>query len=537
MSCALVTLALVGEASGQELLFESAGVAQERYGYALAAAGDVDLDGVGDLLVGTGDPRVVLRSGATHATLLSIDAPAGAGFFGRAVAAGGDLDGDGVPDLLVGGPQGGPGSEGRVHAYSGADGALLFELEGGAANDSFGFDVDAVGDVDLDGVPDVLVGAWRADPGGNASGEATLFAGADGAVLRSHPGQLADARTGFQVDAAGDVDGDGLPDYLVAASNWSGRGRVDLFGGADGVALLGWIGDAPGDNFGFRIDGGADVDGDGVPDVLIGANENDKGGTNAGLARVYSGGDAAPLLEFVGDAPGDELGWVAFAGDVDGDARADLLLGAQYADAAGSDAGQVWLASGGTGAIARRIDGQAPGDRLRVVSGIGDLSGDGLADYAVAAPEADSGGTSSGELRVFAGERLELVADVESISLAAGGTQTLRMAFGPDAADRTYLVLGSLNGTTPGLTFALWLTVPLNPDDYFVYTLLHPNNAAPLEASLGLLDPFGTGEARVRIQPGTSSALAGLELNHAAVLVEDFYVSQSSGAVSLRLDP
>jgi len=143
-----------------------------------------------------------------------------------------------------------------------------------------------------------------------------------------------------------------VPDLAVGTPSYSGLvpngGRVDLFSGADGSTLLRtWNGTVAQDQFGFSLARAGDVNGDSHPDLAVGVIGNDAGGTSAGQAEVVSGFDGRILLSVLGSAPYDGLGRaVAGAGDVDGDGRADVIVGAAGGDTGGTDAGEARVVLG-----------------------------------------------------------------------------------------------------------------------------------------------------------------------------------------------
>ena len=145
--------------------------------------------------------------------------------------------------------------------------------------------------------------------------------------------------------------------------------------------------------------GAGDMNRDGYADVIVGAYHNDTGGADAGRAYVYFGGarpDDRPDLILTGEAAGDAFGYsVAGVGDANGDGFSDVIVGAYGNDAGGSAAGRAYIYFGGNGPDAVSdftITGEASLDNLGyAVSGVGDLDGDGMADAAVAAPFAGAG--------------------------------------------------------------------------------------------------------------------------------------------------
>lgn len=112
----------------------------------------------------------------------------------------------------------------------------------------------------------------------------------------------------------------------------------------------------------------------------------------------------------------------------------------------------------------------------------------------------------------------DLSADVDSVSLGSGGAQNFSLDAGVDFAGKSYLLLGSTSGTAPGFPLD-GSVLPLNVDDYLIYTLNNPN-APPLSGSLGFLDAAGQAQASLAVPPGLPAGLAGLVLHHAYVVIE-----------------
>ena len=326
------------------------GAAQDRLGQSVGGAGDVNDDGYDDLIVGAaGENANGADSGAAY-VFSGLDGSVLHHFvgdfaqarFGYAVSGAGDIDGDGFADVIVGGQPDPftPQPIGHVRVLSGGDGAVLLDIVGPASTSRLGCSVDGPGDVDGDGVPDILAGDWRDHTAANQAGSVSLFSGADGSLLARHLGDLSGDRMGLNVSSAGDVDGDGVVD-LLGSTPWadgamSDVGMVRVWSGADGSELHTLYGDMLQDFFGWDAAGVGDFDDDGNDDFAVGTFADDDGGLNSGSVRVFSGADGSELWRMDGDSPGDELGYsVAAAGDVDGDGGDDLVFGAPADDQGG----------------------------------------------------------------------------------------------------------------------------------------------------------------------------------------------------------
>jgi len=280
---------------------ESAG---DRAGWAMSAAGDHDGDGLAELLVGApwADGGAVYLVGSSEDTLgakASLTAEGITDRFGKSVAGGGDIDGDGVDDLVVGAPASSSGA-GAAYIFLGplsgdVDASDAEEIITSSAGDYFGTSVALAGDVDGDGLEDVWGGGHRDDQGASETGSAWLFLGpATGASSTS----LADAALygvskkdwlGYALAAAGDIDADGHADVLLGAlgtdeggtdagAAWLVQGPVSGVSRVDhaGTAIFA---SASNEAFGTTVTGGGDVDGDDIPDLLIAGSDSDEAGT------------------------------------------------------------------------------------------------------------------------------------------------------------------------------------------------------------------------------------------------------------------
>ena len=334
-----------------------------------------------------------------------------------------------------------------------------FTINGVAPYDTSGYSVSDAGDINGDGIGDIVIGApgssiynpdatttpgtsyvvFGSQAGFPANFELSTLNGTNGFAIN---GVAADDLTGFRVSGAGDVNGDGKDDLIIGAMWADSNGLIDagssyvLFGSTSGfapsidLATLNGIngftinGIAAGDKLGASVSGAGDVNGDGFADLSIGAPYADPNGVeNAGQSYVVFGSNTGcPTSLNVSDldgnngftinpiAAGDELGnSISAAGDVNGDGIDDLIISAFGADPNGvENAGQGYVVFGSTGGLAPSlnvsaldgtngfaIDGIAEGDNLSRVSAAGDVNGDGFDDVIIAAFWADPNGNAS----------------------------------------------------------------------------------------------------------------------------------------------
>ncbi len=246
-----------------------------------------------------------------------------------------------------------------------------------------------------------------------ASPAAAQIVGGEWATPVSFPGHAADNHAGRALDFVGDLDGDGLPDLIISEDDASPNGlnmagSVYVRSSADGSDLWVFHGESANASFGTSVAGLEDINGDGVADILIGAPYEDPGGRKgAGSVYAYSGADGSLLLRADGVKPGDQLGYsVAAIADTNGDGADELVLGAHGAwDGAINGAGKIYLLSGIDGAVLQRQYGANPGAHLGYgVSRAGDMNGDGVEDYAGGAWGFDNAGKkNAGAVYAYSG--------------------------------------------------------------------------------------------------------------------------------------
>lgn len=277
----------------------------------------------------------------TEARTMLLDNPQRIAFseFGAALAVVGDVDGDQIADYLVGAYDNRWGKndrQGRAFIFSGKSGKLLFTLDDPVPQSqaAFGFAVASAGDVNTDGTPDFLIGAFAQDGGGKAF----VFNGKDGKLLYTvhSPHPQPGAGFGWAVTPLGDLNGDGAPDFGVGAFAQDGNGRVFICSGHDGKLLKTLTPPAGSVTFGWSVASIPDLNKDGLPDILVGAPYTTVG-KNAVQGQAYAFSSKDGTLLFTLDNPqplaGTTFGWrITSAGDLNKDGISDILVGAPYQD-------------------------------------------------------------------------------------------------------------------------------------------------------------------------------------------------------------
>lgn len=318
---------------------------------------------------------------------------------GGSVSGAGDVDGDGFADILVGADWADPNglsNAGSAFVYSGATGAVIYQFHGTGAHDRFGNSVSNAGDVNGDGFADFIIGAWTADPSGfNNAGSVYLYSGINGSLLYQFDGTADYEWLGISVSGAGDVNGDGLDDIIIGAygtyANGLARsGSAFVYSGINGQLLHRFDGEAAGDELGHSVSGAGDINADGYADLIVGAPLASHGyGAPGGSAFVYSGINGALLYQYDGFSYNNLGASVSGAGDVNQDGYDDFLIGAPrkrrnhwWEDIDG--AGEVSLRSGETGELIYKFQGIEEGQQLgERVAGVGDINGDGVPDFLI----------------------------------------------------------------------------------------------------------------------------------------------------------
>jgi hypothetical protein len=414
-----------------------------KLGFSVSTAGDLDADGYADFVAGepghsggvNGDGRALVVHGrATSLTSVAYDQAVTGGTvgrFGNCVAAAGDVNGDGLGDLLVGAPyeNANVSFDGQAYLFYGAASRALVAStlvrEGNQTDARAGNTVAGIGDVNHDGYADIAIAAPYYDNGAAANaGRVTVYHGSDGEVTNftnwTLLGTQADAHLGSGLCGAGDVNGDGYDDLAVGSPAWdgdqAGEGRVEIFhGGPTGLAATAartLDGNAVNAGFGAALASAGDVNRDGRDDLMIGTSTFTSAFTAEGKIFVYLGGAsgiaASPQFTRTGGAVGAQLGYsVAGAGDVNRDGYDDVAAGAPGITSSFAAEGAAYVfygsAAGVQAAGATSVFGGQAGMALGRSVALGDFDGDGCADLVAGAPFWDGAFSGQGLVRGWRG--------------------------------------------------------------------------------------------------------------------------------------
>jgi hypothetical protein len=480
----------------------------DNLGYSVSSAGDINGDGFADLIIGapSSDSLFPYVPGTSYVVFGGTDVGTGGSFdlssldgsngfvinsiapgnqLGYSVSRAGDINSDGIADLIIGAP-GTSFLEGGNSTYvlfgnpnvgtGGSIDLLSLDSSNGFAIRGYiigGYSASSAGDINGDGIDDLITGEPLVYSSGGYS--YVVFGSADVAAGGSFNLSSLNGSNGFRINyydlgdgtthsvsGAGDINADGIDDLIIGVPSHGGffpQGDYSVsyvvFGGtnvgADGnfdISSLdgnnGFVinGIDANDNLGWSVSSAGDINGDGIADLIIGApgntttyarNDSSKsyvvfGGTNIGEGGSFDLSLLNGSNGFVinGINPSDYSGSsVSGAGDINGDGIADLIIGAPYADPNGSNSGSTYIVFGGAGVGAGGsfelssldgnngfvLNGIAVGGRSGFsVSGAGDVNGDGIDDVIVGAPSTGYNGRSSGSSYVVFGSPVSVAA-------------------------------------------------------------------------------------------------------------------------------
>ncbi|WP_306422108.1 hypothetical protein [Nostoc sp. CHAB 5715] len=433
---------------------------------------------------------------------------------GNSISSAKDINGDGVDDLIIGADGADPNGDSSGQSYvvfgskesfaaqfylSTLNGTSGFAINGINSDDFSGFSLSSAGDINGDGLDDLIIGADGADPNGITSGQTYVVFGSKESFAAQFDLSTLNGTNGFiinginqydslgnSVSSAGDINGDGIDDliigapfaspndtssgqsYVVFGSKESFAAQFDLstLNGTNGFAINGINED---NSLGKSVSSAGDINGDGVDDLIIGAPFASPNGTSSGQSYVVFGSKESFAAQFDlstlngtngfainGINQYDSLGnSVSSAGDINGDGIDDLIIGAPFADGNGDNSGQSYVVFGSKESFAAQfnlstlngtngfvINGFNKGDGFfsSFVSSAGDINGDGIDDLIIAAPFADPNGTNSGQSYVVFGSKESFAAQLNLSTL--NGTNGFAInGINPD--DRSGYSLGS----------------------------------------------------------------------------------------------
>jgi hypothetical protein len=431
-----------------QIMFESNRIGA-LFGSSVAAAGDVNGDGYADVIVGApayeqgqiGEGMAFVYPGSAAGTaasfLWSAEGNQVNAGFGGAVATAGDVNGDGFADVVVGASafDNGEANEGRASVYPGRTFGVssipIWTSEADQPDALFGFSAATAGDVDGDGFSDLIVGAQQFSNPEGMEGRASVYRGsgdglAPSAGWTAEPDQ-AGAGFGGPVASAGDVNGDGHSDFLVAAPQFDNGGQFDdgrvfAYLGSALAPVPSWTIEANQSSafMGFTTGaaGAGDVNGDGYGDVIVGAPFYDNGEADEGRVWIHAGSAsglsaAVHWMNEVNEANAHYGISVAGAGDVNGDGYGDVIVGAEQASNGEAQEGRAYVYHGSPAGLTLAWTGEpnlGGSSYGHSVASAGDVNGDGYSDVIVGAERYSGGQNQEGRAYVYLGSAAGLSA-------------------------------------------------------------------------------------------------------------------------------
>ncbi len=342
---------------------------------------------------------VVAKSATTVAQTNLVSIQSAGPNFGWEVDPIADLNGDGVDEFIAASPNR-AGDTGAVEVRSGKDGASILNFANSVGGSQFGYSIDDAGDVNRDGVNDVIVGA----PLTNGFGAAYVYSGKSGALIFTKIGDRVGGQFGSRVASAGDIDADGYADFMIGAEQYPdpvlASGRVFIYSGKTGNQIRQIAAQSNAEGFGSGLETIGDIDGDRIGDLVIGAFQS--GASRGGRAYVFSSVTGARLLTLESPTGAVEFGqaFASDAGDFNGDGKEDIFVG-DYAANGGN--GRAVVYSGIDGAILFRVEGST-GAGVGTGRGVHDLNGDGFGDLVIGHwTHNEPGRPQAGKVVIYAG--------------------------------------------------------------------------------------------------------------------------------------
>ncbi|MGG7660909.1 FG-GAP-like repeat-containing protein [Dyadobacter sp. BHUBP1] len=415
---------------------------ESQFGYAVSGAGDVDGDGYDDILVGapyydngqSEEGAAFLFKGTSNGisktAVNMLEADQSDAGFGTSVSAAGDVNGDGFGDIIIGAMHydEDEDEEGAAFVYLGSLSGLNpvpIKLESNKTGAWFGCAVAHAGDLDNDGFSEIIIGAMNYSNGQSEEGALYIFPGSpngpDPAGMKIIESDLEDARLGNAVAHAGDLNGDGTDDLIAGAYSVGSYDAGAIFIGygkanaLDSISMDCIKGTQDQAHFGWDVSGAGDVNGDGYSDLIIGAHGYDNGD---GAAHIYYGSPAGITAGNVTHLYAHETGMaaamgesVAGTGDLDGDGYGDVIVGEPWFIDENTSVltGMALIYYGSPAGIdtsPQRIQGNA-NDTYDFfgwsVAAAGDVNADGFGDLIAGSPNFSTGQTDADAAFVYYG--------------------------------------------------------------------------------------------------------------------------------------
>ena len=495
-------LALTPLQAAQEIIWSSEGQATyENSGKALGTLEDLDGDGVRELILGAPGAKnalgqtvgaVRVLSGESGMLLHTIEGSQAYESFGSAIASGADCDGDGWDDFAItatGFDSATVANAGKVTLYSGRTLQVIRSWEGAEPNTEFGTALVFSGDLDGDGLTDLLCGAHRgASAGGNLNGQLFAWSGADGSLIYQLEGLTVGDHLGWAIATIGDTTGDSHPEFVVGAPYAGTSGEAFLVNGATGAILHTIVGAQNDDRWGRSVCASPDLDQDGLPDFIVGSPEATVNGVDdTGALQIYSSQSGLSIRQIEGATPGgffaEQLALSSSQADFNGDFVADLVVGVPRSDPSGlNDAGLVQIWSLASPFVMHEFSGLEAGAKLG--SACYALPASGARQRSrlwLSSPNATvSGLRQAGRTELW---QFQLLPFLAASPLIAGGIATLELYRLEPFSEATFLASFAGNGPT-NTPFGL---VNLTP----------PFRVLPLQT----IDATGVHEVQVLVSP------------------------------------